>query len=389
MNETKIILQTYKNYSFNNIKELPEIPGIYLIVNLLNNKKYIGQAVDIKDRIYAHLYNAVNKEKYHLYYALNKYGIENFSIVILETFYNHYEDITKLLNNQEIYYIKKYKTNNPELGYNNTEGGEGHKGNSISEAQKEAISKVNGKKTYAYNFINNYYLEADSRYDLCKMINEKGYNIDVHNIYDAIRHDSYSKDFIFSNSKDELELKIKTFKKPSREKIYLYNYKEDYYSEALTFVEAEKFIKSKGYTIGTGHVSIAVSKNNAYIKDFLFGYTKEELNEKIKNFEPYIYVYCIADGFFMQFKTNTEAVRILNTMGYKISNSSANKAVRGLQKHAGGFLFAKSMNKLMDKIYNFNVENAELIYKTAEENNLLNNQNLIQWQDKINLVSVK
>lgn len=387
MNETKILLQTNKTFSFGEVKFIPEVPGIYMIVNLINDKKYVGQAIDLRDRLYSHIYAAQRKENYHLYNAINKYGIENFTIFILETFTEISGDIKDLLNKQEIYFVAKYKTF--ESGYNNTKGGEGHFGVPISEEQKFAISLQNSKKTYAYNFIDDYYLEADSRLKLAELIQSKGYKIEPVNVRDAIRNKSYSKDFIFADSKEELEEFRKTFIPPCRDKIYLYNYKEDYYSEALSIADSDKYIRSKGYSISNGHTWSAIQKNNERIKDFLFAYTKEELQEKIKNFEPYIYVYCITDEFFMQFKTNTEAVRVLNSMGYKINDSCANKAVRGLLKQSGGFLFAKSMNKLMEKIYNFNISNAEMIYKTAEEHNLLNDQNLIQWQDKINVISVK
>jgi group I intron endonuclease len=56
--------------------------GIYKILNLINNKIYIGQSVDICYRWKQHK-KSNSKNKYHNIYldrAIHKYGIENFPI---------------------------------------------------------------------------------------------------------------------------------------------------------------------------------------------------------------------------------------------------------------------------------------------------------------------
>jgi group I intron endonuclease len=67
--------------------------GIYLIRNLKNNKIYIGQSKDILRRWQEHLRSG-QPEKYSIkserdfkapiHRAMQKYGIENFSIQVLE-----------------------------------------------------------------------------------------------------------------------------------------------------------------------------------------------------------------------------------------------------------------------------------------------------------------
>lgn len=93
--------------------------GVYKITNLINNKIYIGQSVDIKKRWRAHKRQAfiMGKEydKY-LYRAFRKYGIDNFSFEIIE------ECARELLNEREHYYITLYKSNNTDYGYNETSG---------------------------------------------------------------------------------------------------------------------------------------------------------------------------------------------------------------------------------------------------------------------------
>jgi len=60
--------------------------GIYKIINLINEKTYIGSAVNLKTRKYTHFYKL--KEGKHsnvfLQNSFNKYGISNFQFEILE-----------------------------------------------------------------------------------------------------------------------------------------------------------------------------------------------------------------------------------------------------------------------------------------------------------------
>lgn len=51
--------------------------GIYCIENIINGKKYIGQSINLKDRLYGHKTKLKhNKHKNrHLQFAVNKYGI--------------------------------------------------------------------------------------------------------------------------------------------------------------------------------------------------------------------------------------------------------------------------------------------------------------------------
>lgn len=62
--------------------------GIYYIINIVNNKKYIGSSFDIKKRISKH-FRQLSKNKHinkHLQNAYNFYGKENFSFEIVEIF---------------------------------------------------------------------------------------------------------------------------------------------------------------------------------------------------------------------------------------------------------------------------------------------------------------
>lgn len=104
-----------------NIENLPASSGIYMVVNLINNKKYIGQSKNIKKRFQSHHlvdYKNKNNCNYNtkFYQALRKYGIDSFEVIILKLCEE------KELDDLEIKYIKEFDTF--KNGYNSTEGGQ-------------------------------------------------------------------------------------------------------------------------------------------------------------------------------------------------------------------------------------------------------------------------
>lgn len=87
--------------------------GVYQIRNLINNKVYVGSAVDINRRKREH-YAQLSKGKHcnqKLQNAYNKYGVENFSFEIVESV----EDPQQLISREQ-YYIDKFNAVNE--GYN-------------------------------------------------------------------------------------------------------------------------------------------------------------------------------------------------------------------------------------------------------------------------------
>lgn len=112
---------------------------IYLITNTLDGKIYIGQ----------HSSNKLNDNYFgsglHIKRAIKKYGKENFTKEILA-----YTDNQESLNWLEKYYIKKYKAQNQEIGYNIAFGGVfGHtyeRTPEIIEKLKQTIKEKGGYK---------------------------------------------------------------------------------------------------------------------------------------------------------------------------------------------------------------------------------------------------
>lgn len=102
---------------------------IYKTINLINNKIYVGQ-------------DTRNNPKYLgsgnlLKNAIKKYGIENFKKEILE---DDIDDIN-ILNEKEIYWIKKLNSKRPN-GYNLTDGGCGNLGYEWTDEQRKTLSEA-------------------------------------------------------------------------------------------------------------------------------------------------------------------------------------------------------------------------------------------------------
>jgi predicted GIY-YIG superfamily endonuclease len=106
--------------------------SIYCFTNLLNNKSYIGLTKDLKARRYSHLKQASYGSQCAFHRAIRKYGIDNFSFVVLETCGSLEE-----ANEAESFYISLFRTMTPN-GYNLTGGGE------YPNLSEEFLQKISG-----------------------------------------------------------------------------------------------------------------------------------------------------------------------------------------------------------------------------------------------------
>ena len=118
-----------------------KIACVYLIENLMNGKKYIGQTVNFYKRKVGHKYNSKISTT-PLYNAIRKDGWENFeySILMKDQTINY-----DMLDFWECYFIELFDTLNRENGYNLESGGNLNK--VFTEEAKKNMSKVKvGKK---------------------------------------------------------------------------------------------------------------------------------------------------------------------------------------------------------------------------------------------------
>lgn len=106
---------------------------IYLVINKINNKIYVGQTVgSFQDRYRGDI--AKNTHNEHLRRAINKYGIDNFYIVEEYKVAYSQEELDYL----EDWYITIYDTMNPSMGYNKRGGGSNGR---LSEESKQKMSE--------------------------------------------------------------------------------------------------------------------------------------------------------------------------------------------------------------------------------------------------------
>lgn len=116
---------------------------IYVRPNLINGKKYVGQATDLKKRqndwkclTQKYAGPAINA-------ARAKYGIDNFGFEILK------ECKDDELDYWEKYYIKELNTKAP-YGYNLTDGGGGMSGYTLSEETRKKMSEIQKGKNNGF-----------------------------------------------------------------------------------------------------------------------------------------------------------------------------------------------------------------------------------------------
>lgn len=117
--------------------------GIYSILNLKTNFRYIGLSIDIERRWKTHQRDLRNNkhENSHLQNAYNKYGVNNFKYSIIE------ECSSEDLKTREKYWIHFY--NSKEKGYNMSDGGDGVL-NPTEDVRKKISENLKGEKNGMY-----------------------------------------------------------------------------------------------------------------------------------------------------------------------------------------------------------------------------------------------
>jgi len=144
-------------YSKNNII------GVYCITNTINNKKYIGKSISVKERFNCHLKELEHNKhhSFHLQYSYNKYGKENFKFEILATCPEEY--LTKI----ESKFIRIFKSDNRDFGYNiiNRENKKSLESriklsNSLKNSDKVKQARIDMWKTRTRQKINQYSIDG-------------------------------------------------------------------------------------------------------------------------------------------------------------------------------------------------------------------------------------
>lgn len=180
---------------------------IYKIVNNINQKVYIGKTTkSIEERWQEHQSDAFRQrnENRPLYKAIKKYGIENFSIELIEEC-----DISDL-SNREIYWIEEYHSFSN--GYNATLGGD-------------------GKILFDYELI-------------CDLLNQKYTTQEICNILgccsDTVRNIAKANN-ISLNVINYFNLNKKIVEQYSKDGVYLQNFES--YADAARWLQEQGIVK--------------------------------------------------------------------------------------------------------------------------------------------------
>jgi len=115
---------------------------LYQITNTINGKSYIGiTKLSIHERLNVHISDSKNP-KYPLHLAIAKYGVECFSITLLEE-----NEDRKYISDLEEPFIQRLQTHISQNGYNVAKGGfGGDLGPLVNHKRKETIKNLTPEK---------------------------------------------------------------------------------------------------------------------------------------------------------------------------------------------------------------------------------------------------
>lgn len=115
-------------------KRMPQCSGIYCIINIVNNKVYIGATKNLADRKSQHFSELRNNKhpNEYLQNSWNKYGEENFAFVPIELNLS-----LNVIDKHETFWINQFRSTNDKYGYNLMLGGN----YLLSQRSKEQIQK--------------------------------------------------------------------------------------------------------------------------------------------------------------------------------------------------------------------------------------------------------
>jgi hypothetical protein len=137
---------------------------LYLIFNKINGKCYVGKTVQTFNQRYKNDWLKYERHNLHVMNAIRFYNPEDFG------FYVKHENCSNLeLLDLEKHYIKRYKSNDSDFGYNKTPGGE-----IIHSCEEDVLRTKFGKRETRNHFIERCKFIHDDKYDYSR-VNYTGY----------------------------------------------------------------------------------------------------------------------------------------------------------------------------------------------------------------------
>ena len=235
------------------LEQYKNVWGIYCIINTANNKRYIGSAVNLQERIKQH-YTELSKGVHfndHLQRSWEKYGEESFELEILETVINiEYQTLLQIEDN----YINQYNTIDETLGYNKRTNSTfpilSEKSIKI-RAEKHELTKIKLKAFYADT--GKFYKDFDSVTQCAKELNDQTTNVSeardkiTHSVkgFVIISADKYNSDKCYKKQAPD-HTRSEAYKEHHRrynknnKKVYSYSISGEYLIEYFSCSEASR-----------------------------------------------------------------------------------------------------------------------------------------------------
>lgn len=318
----------------------PNVAGIYIFKNNINGKCYVGQSVSIRKRI-KHHFSSIKTKRYDLplYRAIEKYGLHNFTIDILEAFIPDpemsNEQLIKKLDELEIKYIAEYEAYTK--GYNCTVGGDyGVLGLKMTPEQKKKVSEntkkliadgVFGKRVHLYNFVEKYYIYAWTIKDAATITGLSRSNIG--RLCNGTYVRQFCNNFIAAYTKEELEYK------KSKISEWLNEY-EEYKSTLVHHYEKGRVYHGRVYHGNSSWVKGMVGLNKG---KKMSQAQKEKL--RIASTKYDIYQYDLAGNLIAVYEGMPNAAKAVNT-----DANSIKRACNGKAKTCKGYVWRKELKQL-------------------------------------------
>lgn len=281
---------------------------IYKHENLINGKVYIGQTcTNIKQRSWN---GEGYKECPYFWKAICKYGWDNFSHEILHDNIKTQDEANKL----EIKYIEKYKSTNPEYGYNISLGGSNEEHNNVPVYQYSLSGE----------FIDGYssHIEAENKTGIGRMA-----------IAAASRGERMSASgYIWSREKaDKIEPHLFNTKSC---KVYQYDLSGKYITE---YENAHEAGKQFGYYASHRIIQCCNKERNKF-KNYQWRYYYSEKIDPIESSNgesKIVYQYDLDGNYITKYTSCIEAAKIFN-----VSKTAIASCCRGVCKTVKNYIWS-------------------------------------------------
>ena len=270
---------------------------IYKITNLINKKIYIGLSVSSTDeRWKSHLWNARENSNSAIDRAIHRYGKKNFKYEIIERV--PFSKGIRHLENREIFYISKFKSNKGNVGYNRSLGGNVNVAKRISEIHKAKASKSQPSliKIAAYKKNGDLFRKFNSLKEASTFFNCT--SAAIHKSLN--RQDRLCQNFMWRTSKsDKFHKKINKFTHTilrKRKEVYQWSKEGEFIKKYNSISEASKETK-----ITPGDISRVLKGITMFSKGSHWTYKKKFIEPRKKKIiggnteKNYIYVNVYTD----------------------------------------------------------------------------------------------